>query len=678
MPTVNYNDPNDHVIQWIEESCRERVQLKRLVERTMRAYEGYPLRNSYKMNVSRYANSLENETEKKNWQLRCKSIPEGRSDVMRKSIETVVSQLQGGIGQYEYTVYDPIMEVDDDLIARLESACDKFYIDSNLNGMKDDIARDMITNGAAYLYVKYDKENKQYKTTLIESWRMLNDPNRLRTNRPRYTGFTQMESWKNVKSMITFKNGAVVTENDMDVYVDNIGKLINNPDFSNQYVDENKLKQDIGLCYSDPYYQSRVIDTKLKENNAYLGDDVEVSYVWDLANHIQYKVINRRYIVEKKEVDLKRKISIEQRDPRDPENKKKISKPKTVQIDAPIIEIPYLKHPKYSFPVTPLWFLLNDFDEICSAESLRAHNMSIMGPLNFYGSSYDIEILSNAANVAGIGIEGMDGTVGVLNKQHDTSIIDEYIRIREEKIKRGINAVDQFDMQEMIGDRASAKEVGAISNTVAQGLNPLVASMESGIAQAIRTFLKLYVIYNEDGAFSINNNGEYADVTLEEMALDAIVKVKLQSQIEFKMQAVSATAMGNLNSLMAAASNGLINMDLVLEDYIPLITQGIVSRKRARQYAATPAPTAEEAMVASAAGSMVAGSLNAEQQAAINNPAQTELAAEAEAMSNDELAMLEQTLANPNVLQDLAPMTPVDGLPADIAGEIANDIGVTI
>lgn len=635
----NYNSPYDFVIQWIEESTLRRTELKQLVERTMKAYKGKPSKNKYKAYAAAYGNTLNDPHEKATWQKYCENIPDGRSDILRKSIETVVSQLQGGIGQYEYNVFDPLMEVDDDLIERLTSATEKFYIDSGLDTMKAELARDMLTNGAAYIYVTYDQEKKQYDAKLLEAWRVIADTNRGRHNRDRFLGFHQMESWIDVKKSLDFRGTKLVTLNDMDTYVKNINDVVRNPNFQSSYATENQLHVTQKLIYGSNYYKGRNTDQDLTADNRYRGDDVEVSYVWDLHENKRYKVLNRKYVIEAKDNDLTRNVKIPFIDPRTDEE---TSKTKKISMDCPIIEIAYLRHPAYNFPVTPVWFLLDDFDEICSAESLRSHNMSIMGPINFFGSPYDIEILTKAANIAGIGIEGMDGTAGVLNKQHDSTIVDGYIMLREQKIQRALNASDQYDLQQMIGDRASAKEAGTVSMMIAQGTNPLIASIEQGFSKAIRAFELLYVIYNEKGKFPFNNKSGYDEVTVQEIALDAIINVKLQSQIEFKAQMVSATAMSAMNFML---SSGQFDPAMVTEDFVPLITQGLISRKRARQYVIPEAPPPEAVAGNAQVGRNVAGQLNLEDAAVRANPDQALAQQAMSGMTPEEIAQLDQILA---------------------------------
>lgn len=675
----NYNSPYDFVIQWIEESTKSKKVLKSTIERTMDAYEGKPSKNTYKANAASYGNTLNNPEEKSNWQRFCSRIPDGHSDILRKSIETVVSQLQGGIGQYDYEIDDPTMNVDDDLIQRLQSATSKFYIDSGIEEMKASIARDMLINGAAYVYVTYDKDKKDFKATLLEAWRVINDPNTGRINRRRYCGFHQMESWIDVKKDLKFREDKLVTLNDMDIYVKNVNDVVRNPNFTSEYVTENNIKETAMNIYGVNYYKGRNLDQDLTADNKYRGDDVEICYVWDLNENKRYKVLNRKFVIEAVDNDLHRDVKYVSTDPRDPEGKKEIKKTKKININCPIIEIPYLRHPRYSYPVTPVWGQLDTFDEICSAESLRSHNMSIMGPINFFGSPYDIEILTNAANIAGVGIEGMDGTAGVLNKQHDVTIVDQYIRNREEEIKKALNSVDEYDMQAMMGDRASAREAGNISLAIAQGLNPLVAVMESGIAKVLRVFELLYVIYNEKGKYAIINNGKYDEVTVQEMALDAIINVKLQSQIENRLQMISATAMSTLNFLL---SSGKVNEQEVLADFIPLITQNVISRKRARAYYQQAPATPQEIGGAIAAGQGIADMMNAEQQNAIDNYPQAVANAETAGMGAEDLEAVAQELGQPMPqgnpydagygMPEEILGSAAQGLPSDVAGEIAN------
>src|SRR5690606_36290876 len=173
-------------------------------------------------------------------------------------------------------------------------------------------------------------------------------------------------------------------------------------------------------------------------------------------------------------------------------------KTKKVSLDHPFIELPYIKTDWDTYPITPLFYVLDDFDDLCAMETILDHTLSIMAPITFVAQSSDAEKISRIASISGETIEGVPATAGVFNKTHDITPIVTAIQRTEEKIKRGMKAVDPFELQAMIGDRATAKEVASASGQVAQGINPFLANIETAMAELGDKFIKMEVIYGKD------------------------------------------------------------------------------------------------------------------------------------------------------------------------------------
>ena len=97
------------------------------------------------------------------------------------------------------------------------------------------------------------------------------------------------------------------------------------------------------------------------------------------------------------------------------------TRPDTVRIDSPIVTIPFIDADWETFPVSPLFYCLDDFDAICSIEAVMNHNLSIMAPITFMSASYDAEQFEKLSQVAGQIVEGTLQIFGVVNKSHDMS-----------------------------------------------------------------------------------------------------------------------------------------------------------------------------------------------------------------------------------------------------------------
>ena len=69
---------------------------------------------------------------------RCKNVKPRKNMIVMRAIDSMVAQGQGGVGQYECSVSDPIFEKTPELVDALEATAMDFYrrnhIDSLLSG----------------------------------------------------------------------------------------------------------------------------------------------------------------------------------------------------------------------------------------------------------------------------------------------------------------------------------------------------------------------------------------------------------------------------------------------------------------------------------------------------------------------------------------------------------------
>lgn len=594
MARTAKTDQYSYILDWIREANDMRRAQNMYVERTILAYQGTPSQNYYKKSVQDYANMVyKNDTVRgKDLKKYANDIPEKTNMTLHNAVETVVSMAQGGVGRYEFGPYDPDMDKDDAVVDMLASAAKHFYNTEKVDAIMPQYIRNAVLSGAAWLHLK--QKNKKKVLTLLSSDQMLTDPKRVKTNIERFRGHTQRESWQSIKSRTLKTKGGLMLKsiNETDVYLSQILQQLNGTleINSTQSFLHDEIRKDVDLFYSPIITRIKNIKEKNPEY-LYGGDEVEISYIYDDMNDMYFEVVNRRYIVVAKQNDLKRKVKADYIDYKG----KKVTRQKEICLDNPYVELPFLKTFWDTYPISPLFYVLDDFDDLCSQESVMFHNMSIMAPITFIGQSSDAEKVARTTGVAGEIVEGLPATFGVMNKTHDMSAIIAAIQRTEEKIKRIIGAMDPFEMQAMIGDRASAKEVTAMSGQISQRLNPFIANIEASMAELGEKFMKLHLIMNE-GKYSFVHNGRYAELTPEDMAGDYEVQAKLSSSIKLEQEANSRKA---LEVIQYLGQTDKIDDKEFFSVLLPIVLSGTVTREQASRMIAEKYRPMDEETIAS-------------------------------------------------------------------------------
>lgn len=574
-----------YVLDWIQESVDGRRGQNALVERAIRAYQGMPSRNTYVENIRELSKRVFKEDKDRARALEAciKALDTKKNFTLHNAVETLVSMAQGGVGQYEFGPYDPSAESDPKFYDKLASAC-KFMWDSNyMDSLMPQTIRGAALRGASHVHIKPGKKNEK-QVTLLTSDVMLTDPKRFKINRSRFIGFTVRLSFKDYKKQVTkTKSGYMLkTLNEAQIYVQDIVRQLNSVDSS---VGENPalhdtLRKDIDIFYK-PILTSIAAKRSGSEgangdpNYMYSGDEVELSYVYDHLNDMYFEVVNRKYITVAKPNPLKRNIKVEFIDSKG----EKKTRNKEVKLSDPFVELPYLITEWDTYPITPAFYILDDFDALCAQETLLDHTLSVMAPLTFQGQSSDAEKVAQLASVSGEVVEGVAATFGVMNKTHDITPIVTAISRTEEKIKRVMKAVDPFELQAMIGDRASAKEVASASGQVAQGINPFLANIEGYAAKVGDKFMKLQVIFGED-TFSFDNKGKYDEANNEELSANCQIRAKLVTTIKLE-QAQNARAALEIQGILGA--NEAIDKKEFFGTMIPIAMSSLVTREQAQK-----------------------------------------------------------------------------------------------
>lgn len=582
MPRKKKTEKYSYLVDYVREAADARVSLKGFCTRAIAAYKQMPMRNSYRENALRYKQSIASTASAEQLKMVsdiCDSIPDATNDTVFNAVETFVSMAMGGADQFEYKPSDKYMSKDAELVDRLSALAQYFHDDNKIDSLIARATRNMVLQGQAVLYLNPIK-NGRFKVSLIDAWNKLDDPRYLKTNCKRYEGYTEITHWSTLKDYI-FKNQKdymLSAINDVDHYLQELTGDYN--DWEDEITDD--LDTFKNLYGTAKHSSSKSVNDKGEEVSpaepGYKGDDIEVAYIWDTISDVYGIVVNRRFLVAATEHPYRKDIDVKFRDTNGKEKTKKV----TVELDSPMVTIPFLQLSNESFPTSPLFYCLDDFDAICSMEAVMNHNFSIMAPITFLGTSYDAEQVAMLSQVAGQIAEGTMNTLQVMNKSHDMSAIISAIERREQRIKRMLGATDQFELSQMLGNRATASEVSTVSGVVSQRMNNPLANIETGTSELIQKMFAMYIIFGEEDEFTFSNNGSVSTVTKEDMLGRSIISAKLKSQIKIQQQEQSRSALMVLQSLISLPQG--VNKEALITTLVPIITQGVVSRKQSESF----------------------------------------------------------------------------------------------
>ena len=581
MPRANKSQKYDYLIRYVNEAAEARLPLLAMCERATLAYKQCPLQNTYRENADQYVQNIGNGNPEvvKCLKHLCNTIPDATNDTVFNAVETWVSMAMGGAQQFEYEPADEYAEKDPALVDRLASLAKYFHDDNKIDSLLPKATRKLVMQGQANFYLE-PLDGSRFKVSLIDAYKMLHDPRASKTNRARFTGFTEVKSWSEVKAEI-YKKGygyMLKTINDVDQYVDELSS-------AHPYRWEDEITADLNTFKSiyavDPVGNSKSVDKDGKEVSpkepGYKGEDVEVAYIWDLISNVYAVIINRRFIVQIEDDKLKKTLDVKYYDS---EGKEK-TRQDTVRIDSPIVTIPFIDADWETFPVSPLFYCLDDFDAICSIEAVMNHNLSIMAPITFMSASYDAEQFEKLSQVAGQIVEGTLQTFGVVNKSHDMSACISAIERREQRIKRMLGATDQFELQAMIGNRATAAETSAMVGAVSQRMNAPLANIETGMSELIQKMFAMTLIYGDKEEITFPYEGSVAVLSKEDILGRALIRAKLSSKIKLERVEQGRNALMIMQTLVGIEG---INKENLIKTLVPIISQGVVTRQQADSF----------------------------------------------------------------------------------------------
>lgn len=645
--SIDWNVANTHVNQWIFESERARREYMCLLYRVKLAMMGKPSKNLYQEELTSNLDKISDEKKKDAYKKACIKVPEGRSFALRNAVKTRANQMSGGVDTYEYQVNDPYGIIEDDTEALLATTCEQDYVTNHLDRFAEIFSRDLTEAGISATLVKYCPEKDKNRVLRINPKNIWFDTKYSSTGEERFRGYSTMISWKCLKKIIEedgdkinltieapnssivsngmvqegvkISNRKIRTLNGLDVYVENINALATaNQMSSNWSTMYEEFMHDLANCYNLNYYRTFATDPKAKTNSPYKGDDVELTVIYDLGQQIEYKVINRRYVVSANSNAFHRKMVFNVYDPRTGEKHPHIE---DFELDCPLKFVweDVESRDLFPFPTSTLMTLLDQFDELCALRAKRKHVSDILSILRIETNAADANSLRGLLNIMGIVLDDIQGDINTINLSYDYTAIDSQIEYYENLIKSTLDAYNEFDALQSMGDRATAAESGMALGAVAQGLATHQNAIMQIYADVARQCIANRVAYSYRQEFPVMGGRGLSVVTAEQMALTATINVKpkLTKKVQERLLSANAiTAMGSFGAML----NGDGKAEL-----LTLALMGTVPRAMAKSFINEEGASDQEIALAQQQAQNQAQMLQQNQAAYEQNPTPYEI-----------------------------------------------------
>lgn len=577
---VDFDEPFSYPLQWIFESEPARWAYQRWIWRSALAKQGKPCRNTYQEELRSNLEKAD-PTIRSKYKDRCEKVPIGHSFALKRAVDNIAAQMAGGVDSYNYQVNDPYMVIDDDTEDLLAAKCQQDYVENNLQLLAPVFSDDIMWYGMAACIIKYSPDRDKNIVLRIHPKNVWFDTRYSATGAERFRGYSTMISWKKLKNMIVedgdeinlnikapegapirevegkkfefdrtakYSNRKIRSLNGLDIYVDGLNKLAASPSLAAGLTDFIEYDHDLRMCYNLGWYRSFANDPEKRTKSGYNGDDVELTVMYDLDRHIEYKIINRRYVISANKSAFKRKIQFKWTDPR--------TGIEQSRIDDFCLECPL----KFQFektndmdtaphPWAPVFPLLDSHDELCGWRARREHVSKILSILRIDTNGADAESLVGMLNIMGGIFDDLQGDVTSLQFGYNYDPIDSEIAHLENQIQQVLHAYDQFDALQAMGDRASAAESGMATYAVAQGLAVHQNTLMDLFADIARQCIANRVAYSSRMEFPVVNRGSYRSLTIQQMALTAVIDVKPKLAKQLQERQIAANAMALLGTL---------------------------------------------------------------------------------------------------------------------------------
>lgn len=702
---IDWNHDWNYPIQWLEESDSARTSYHYWLWRASLAKLGKPCKNLYQEELKSNLNKVDS-VDRAKYEEYCRCVPEGTSFAIKKAVDNRANQMASGVDTYEYKINDPFGIIDDDTEDLLSAQCQIDYVRNRLNILSATFSRDLTWAGLAAVIVKYDPVSDKNKVLRVNPKNVWFDTKYSSLGIERFRGYSTMISWKKLKEMIAnddneevnldikapdrsilkeeddgkgkkvwnvdksakYSNRKIRTLNGLDIYVEDINRLATSTQLSGGISQFDEYDHDLRTCYNLNWYRTYASDPKVRSKSLYNGDDVELTVLYDLDQKIEFKIINRRYVISANGKAFHRKIAFTITNPVTGEQKTRMD---DFCLDCPL-KIQFEEEEnmdKFPHPWSPVFSLLDTHDELCGWRAKRDHVSKILSILRIETNAADAASLRGVLNIMGIVLDDIQGDINSINFQYDYTPIDSEIAFREQRIQQVLHSYDQFDALQAMGDRASAAESGMALGAVAQGLSTHQNAIMQLYADIARQCIANRVAYSPRQDFPISNYGSNSSVSIQQMALDAIINVRPAMAVQVHEKAVAANALQLVANL---AQSGLINKDGIAY-LMERALMGTVPRKVASSFVREQGPSQEEIALAQQQAQNEAMALQQNQQAYEQNPVPYEVDNVMQTQSPDDVDAIIDELAGGQPIPDerqLAEMSANGGGPQGVDMEM--------
>lgn len=696
---INYDLDWNYPIQWLEESDFARTSYQYWIWRANLAKLGKPCKNLYQEELKSNLDKVD-KLDRAKYEEYCTCVPEGTSFALKKAADNIANQMSSGVDTYNYKINDPYGIIDGDTEDLLSAQCQIDYVRNKLNVMSATFSRDMTWYGVAAVIVKYDPVTDKNKVLRVNPKNIWFDTKYSSLGQERFRGYSTMISWKKLKEMIAkdpneqvnldikapdrsvmkedddkkkgwklddtakYSNRKIRTLNGLDIYVEDLNRLATSTQLSGGLNKFGEYDHDLRTCYNLNWYRTYASDPKRRTNSYYNGDDVELTVLYDLDEKIEFKIINRRYVISANRRAFHRNLEFTITNPVTGEQKSRID---DFCLDCPL-KFQFNEQEnmdKFPHPWSPIFALLDTHDELCGWRARRDHVTKILSILRIETNAADAASLRGVLNIMGVVLDDIQGDINSINFQYDYTPIDTEIAFREQRIQQLLHAYDQFDALQAMGDRASAAESGMALGAVAQGLSTHQNALMQLYADIARQCIANRVAYSDKQVFPITNYGNNSSITIQQMALEAVIDVKPALARKIQEKTIAANALQLVANL---AKSGLINQDGIAY-LMEQALMGTIPRKMAASFVREQGPSQEEMALAQQQAQNEAMALQQNQQAYEQNPVPYEVDNVMQNQSPDDIDAIIDSLAGEGGIPDerqLAEMSANGGGPEGI------------
>lgn len=650
---IDWNSKWSYPLQWLYESEIARRKYQCEIFRVQLAMQGEPYENLYEKELTSVLANIDDKEIKDKIAKKCLPIPTVKSFALEKAVKNRANQMASGVDQYEYVVNDPYMIINDETEDLLAAKCEQDYVENKLNVLASTVSTDLTKYGLFAAIVDYNPVTDKNTVKRIHPKNVWFDTKYSTTGCERFRGYNMMISWAKLKKMIAddpneevnldikapdrsvmkeedkkwgvdvtakYSNKKIRSLNGLDIYVQDMNRLAESASLQGWTSTFPEYAHDLGSCYNLGWYHTFATDPKARTKSGYNGDDVELTVMYDLDRKIEFKIINRRFVISANSKAFCRKIDFKIEDPITGEIRHRLD---DFHLDCPL---KFQREEQDNqdlkpYPTSTLFNLLPLHDRLCSWRAKREHVAKLLATLRIETNGADASSFKNLLNIMGIVLDDIQGDVNSLNFAYDWTAIDTEIAYLENEIKTVLAGYDQFDAMQMMGDRASAAESGMAVGAVAQGLATHQNAIMQVYADIARQMIANRVAYSSNHEFPVSNRGNYGSITIQEMALTATINVKTKLSKALHERLLASNSMQVMSSLM---NQGRLN-DNGIAYFTEQALFGNAPRKMIASFLVEPQQDQAAIQAAQLSGQNMANQLAQNQQMYNENPTEYEM-----------------------------------------------------